>query len=724
MSRFIRRISLVFALCYSVATAFPTAVSATTTADLIPVATATFTRPGTVRVLVPLSGDRMLIAGEFIAIGNHPAQGIAILDADGSIDPSFRVDPRLKIRLINAAAVQPDGKILIGGWFRIQSLPGSRYLLRLHANGQIDDSLRFETLGIVHTLLFDNNKIVVGGNFWQPTPYLARLNLDGSADTLFQPGTGPNAAVYSIARQNDGRYLIAGDFTTYNDVTQAGLARLQPNGALDTDFVPRGWRISRRIAVLKDGTIVVGSSTPCNDESFAWYTPQGIRKPLPETPPSWLAEITALLPLPDGGFLVGGWYTFSCVQGSPVIHRGEVWRYAANGTFHTLTQFSETSDVFALALRDDEKLWVGGNSAPQHASQIGIFNGLALLDLANDGLERIPAYNLVVSNEADIMGMSLYPDGRVLVVGSFSHVNGQPRYGIARLLADGRLEPDFAPFADQPRRWGRIALALADGRALVGTNDGLYLINTDQQVTNLSALNNYNDPWVLAQQPDGKVLIGNNGSLRRLRADLSTVDMDISTSGAVYNVAIIAGGKILVAGTMGVIRLHNDGTIDNQFTAPAFTNDAGDPSTVNSLAVLSDGSIIAGGIFTRVNNTAQPTIARLTSTGAFDNTFPGLNGVQSVNTICAQNTDNAIWLGGSSSAGQPLIAHISATGAQQTIATYTALSNTGSIRSVLCASDHMRWAGGTFSLIDNQSFYGVARYLQVRSRVFTPLVIR
>ncbi len=38
MSRFIRWISLVFALCYSVATAFPIAVSATTTVDLIPVA--------------------------------------------------------------------------------------------------------------------------------------------------------------------------------------------------------------------------------------------------------------------------------------------------------------------------------------------------------------------------------------------------------------------------------------------------------------------------------------------------------------------------------------------------------------------------------------------------------------------------------------------------------------------------------------------------------------
>lgn len=731
MSRFTRWIRLVFALCFSVAIAFPATVSATSIADLMPVATAMFTKPGTVRVLIPLSGDRMLVAGDFVAIGHHPAQGIAILRTDGSIDPSFRVDPRLTIHHINAAAVQPDGKILIGGFFKVQSIFFPFQLLRLHTNGQMDTSFSNWHNGHVYALLSDGNKIVVGGDFWQPTPYLTRLNLDGSPDTSFQPGNGPNAAVYSIARQNDGKYLIAGDFTAYNGMAQVGLARLQPNGALDTGFVPGGWRISRQVAVLTDGTVIVGTSAPCDNQSFAWYTPQGASKPLPSPSPSWIDEITAFLPLADGGFLVGGWATSICINHWPTSFTGTLWRYGANGTYHTMVSFSDRANVFALALRSDGKLWVGGNSEPKSTSDIGIFNGLALVDLSNNGLERIPAFNLLVHNEAGIMDMSRYPDGRVLVVGEFSHVNGQPRSGIARLLVDGNLDPDFAPFANQPYTPGRTALVLADGRALVGSNYKLYLIDTNQQVTDLSALNAYDWPHVLAQQPDGKVLIGNSGSLRRLRADLSAVDMEISTSGAVYDVAIVAGGKILVAGAMGVIRLHNDGTIDNQFTAPVFTNEYGYRADIYSLAVLNDGSILVGGNFAYVNGAAQPALARLTNTGAFDNTFPGLNGVQSVNTICTQNTDNAIWLGGSSSAGQPLLAHISATGAQQTVAQYTALdytygmtSNTYGITSILCVSDHLRWAGGAFSLIDNQPFYGVARYLQVQSRVFTPFVIR
>ncbi len=54
-----------------------------------------------------------------------------------------------------------------------------------------------------------------------------------------------------------------------------------------------------------------------------------------------------------------------------------------------------------------------------------------------------------------------------LVAGSFATVNGQPHVGIVRLLADGTLDPYFAPNLAAP--FGAYALALQpDGRILVG----------------------------------------------------------------------------------------------------------------------------------------------------------------------------------------------------------------------------------------------------------------
>jgi hypothetical protein len=55
---------------------------------------------------------------------------------------------------------------------------------------------------------------------------IARLNADGSPDASFDPGTGANNTVRSVAVQPDGRMLIGGDFTSINGVACWRVARL------------------------------------------------------------------------------------------------------------------------------------------------------------------------------------------------------------------------------------------------------------------------------------------------------------------------------------------------------------------------------------------------------------------------------------------------------------------------------------------------------------------
>ena len=122
-----------------------------------------------------------------------------------------------------------------------------------------------------------DGKILVGGYFTTiggvARNYIARLNPDGSIDTAFNPNA--NNILSSIAVQADGKILIGGRFTTIGGVARSYIARLNPNGSVDATFNPNG--TTRRtlpgipgsgnvngsvgsIGVQADGKVLIGGS--------------------------------------------------------------------------------------------------------------------------------------------------------------------------------------------------------------------------------------------------------------------------------------------------------------------------------------------------------------------------------------------------------------------------------------------------------------------------------
>jgi hypothetical protein len=75
-----------------------------------------------------------------------------------------------------------------------------------------------------------DGKALIGGNFTTVNGAnrnrVARLNANGSLDSGFNPGTGADGLVRSIALQSDGNVLIGGDFLTVNGVWRPHVARL------------------------------------------------------------------------------------------------------------------------------------------------------------------------------------------------------------------------------------------------------------------------------------------------------------------------------------------------------------------------------------------------------------------------------------------------------------------------------------------------------------------
>ena len=129
-------------------------------------------------------------------------------------------------------------------------------------------------------------------------------------------GFDPNAngTIRVVVVQPDGKILLGGDFTTLSPnggaaVTRNHIARLNPDGTLDTAFNPNANDAVYAIAVQADGKILVGGLFHEHRRTDAQPTSPGSMPP-----PAWLIRSTrtrtvmvyAIAVQADGKILVGG----------------------------------------------------------------------------------------------------------------------------------------------------------------------------------------------------------------------------------------------------------------------------------------------------------------------------------------------------------------------------------------------------------------------------------
>jgi len=134
---------------------------------------------------------------------------------------------------VRAIEIQPDGKILVAGYFTTRGAIFRRDVVRLNSDGSLDAGFNFDSAALSFNLILclklqPDGKILVGGvsrgNYNSPRA-IVRLNADGSLDTSFNISGIPAYEVVDIALQNDGKILIlqygfnGGSYTTrlYSD---------------------------------------------------------------------------------------------------------------------------------------------------------------------------------------------------------------------------------------------------------------------------------------------------------------------------------------------------------------------------------------------------------------------------------------------------------------------------------------------------------------------------
>ena len=230
------------------------------------------------RAILPNSDGSVFIGGRFTSYNGTTANRIVKLSTNGSVDTTFDYGSGFGGTplpyVYNLKSYSVSSFIAVGsfGSYKGVTTPG---IVRILTNGDIDTT--FDT----GTGLFGSDfgyscwvdtdgKILVGGQFTgyngTTSPRLVRINPDGSIDTTFNVGTGPNGNVLDIKRDGDG-YLISGGFSSYNGTSRNGIARVNLDGSLDTSTVfnfPAGAFISSFKRQANGKLIVSGNYTSYN----------------------------------------------------------------------------------------------------------------------------------------------------------------------------------------------------------------------------------------------------------------------------------------------------------------------------------------------------------------------------------------------------------------------------------------------------------------------------
>ena len=331
--------------------------------------------------------------------------GIARLNNDGSIDTSFfPYNPAFMAgnvffdeRVVQVAALQKDGKIVVGGAWAETNAVKRANISRLNPDGSLDATFdpgpgtdwqpgQLKSSYVTCVVIQDDRKILVGGTFAKMAGIkhvgLARLNEDGSLDTTFNPPTDGNISSPSaLAIQADGNILVLGGFNNRL------LTRLHPDGTIDPTFqvdAPFPASSLGPMALQKHGKILIGSVRLNSDGSR------------------------------DTNFLVK-----VIVVGSPVLRKP--------GSF---------------ALQRDGKILIGG--------RFNQVNGVARTGIArlnSDGsLDRTfdPGSGLGPLPDLSVNSLVLQPDGKILLGGFFRTFDGVSRENVIRVFGDPPLRFDSA----------------------------------------------------------------------------------------------------------------------------------------------------------------------------------------------------------------------------------------------------------------------------------------
>lgn len=707
-----------------------------------------------VREVLRQPDGRWIVAGMQRTLGERLG-GLTRLLPEGTPDESFALPQNWRAIEgdVHAAVMQANGGILVGGDFKKVAGLTRRSLVRFRPDGKPDPQFFTSIEGVVYCLTRQlDGRILVGGRFsavnGQRRQNLARLLPDGSPDASFDPAEGPDGPVNEVLELADTRLLIAGEFDSYagverhsvarlmsggaldltfavgsgsdgpihelvelrsgkilavgafqnfNQIEQAGIVRLMPNGHVDPGFSAREGANGPIYTVLpwaEERLILAGDFTQYQDHDqnrLVVTYPDGSWDDSVNLGSGFDGAVRALVPDEAAGLVVGGEFRhFNGVQRSGLLRLDLGASEAADALTMRAQYYGLPAERDVLVA--DSDFDAGAElSAPVQAMvyepddrdlvAAGAFSALKRFRL-DGSVDRSFDVNLTVASATgsgespEVMALVRQPGGNLVLGGRFQFVNGEPAAYLARIDRAGHLDPDFLQDGG-PNGAVRAIVPELDGSLIIGGEFDHWGEHSRRGIARLlpgGALDSAFDPRIgvnrpvhaVLLQPDGQIVIGGdflryNGFHRRYLARVGPgggIDAGfkpgLEVDFPVRALALQRDGKILVGGGFdqpgpqkNLLRLLANGTVD-----PDFNPGGGADARVMSIELQRDGRIVAGGDFGQFDRFVRKGLVRLQPDGRVDPGFdPGeavAGGVRSILIL----REEYFYLGGNFNTGQ------------------------------------------------------------------------
>jgi len=506
---------------------------------------------------------KWVVVGSFERVEHQPFKvSVVRYNTNGTLDQAF-VQNASPLSGATKVKQLPNGQLLLLDAKWEQGSVQRTYLVRLNADGTLDPSLNMavpSTQYPGYTAHFTALAVQADGKMLltahnasalASAERVMRLLPDGSRDTSFNIGAGPDESVMDVAVQADGRILLGGDFIFMNNTRVFGLVRLLSNGSLDSSFqppilMPGGY--FNDLTLEANGNLLVGysrgSQTGPTSSTLFRLTPTGAPGPaIALASPYTNRSCRQVEALPNGQLMA----LFESYRDSANA------TVAAYGTQLVRLQPSGATDATLLQGRGPDgginRIFCQSDGTVLLAGSFSNFNGLrrggvALLQSTGS---IAPGLSPQLHVQGAVSKAVRQPDGKLLLMGHFDAVEGQPADGVARLQANGQLDPAFSWRYPHGSACVLQALALQpDGSILVASNTFVWMNAPDVLLRYLpngapdpsfSAVFQGNRIYFLQVQPDGRIFVGGN-----------IIDQ---------------------AGKVGLTRLLGNGQVDASFVLPA-----------------------------------------------------------------------------------------------------------------------------------------------------------
>jgi hypothetical protein len=589
----------------------------------------------------------LIVAGIFQQINGVPRTNLARLLADGTLDPNFTPNPNFGVQDIAIAA---DGSIYVAGSFDVIGGQSHAKLARLSSTGVVDAAWNPSVDSAPQSIALGDDELYLGGFFstvnGQPRPRLARVLASGSGQLDFNWVPTANSTVSEMVYDPaDDSLFIGGDFTAINNTTRARLAKLDGGGT----GTLRAWDApasSGIYALELDGTgslyvaggfTSIGANGASRQSVARLSTVTGDADAFSLTFPAGTNGAVLDMALDGTSLYLGG--AFTHVNGTARAFAAKVSTIDASLD----TTFTPSPDqlVFLVFAPGNGAVYLSGSATRYVNGDTRV--GAAVVD-AGTGATLAP---LDVVIPGVVYAMVALPGGGQIIGGDFYRIEGSARENLAKLRADGSVDPDWVPTVDDRVR----TLAIDDGGTVVyaagvfdAANDTPRNALAKFSTAGTGALQAWDAGIVeraalepvraLAVDATGKVYVGGTfqqiaGQFRsyaaKLAGDTAMLDAawDALANASVVSLAISPGGSVYASGFFTQIngqararfaKLNPvDGAVDLAFSA-----DLSPSGTVSSYGFASEGLYISG-TFTSVGGTPRGYVARIDpASGAVD----------------------------------------------------------------------------------------------------------